>query len=309
MPTDYEVVTSQLHYYPKTGFAVDTPVTEWYQAHQPTPPVDETKCDFADPRSTTYSDYVRRKHEQEIHLDRSCAERGLLSTLSGLPPPALSFWDSIVAPARFPLHGLQMLAAYSASMAPLGRLTVVLAFQAADELQRIHRIGSRLSQLRASHPTLAPDSRGTWEQAAAWQGIRKCIERLLVTYDWIDGYIALNVVFKPLWELVLFEHCAERAQRLDDLALAAILDCYAEDGRWHRECTAAACQAMEAAYPDLPVRRDRVIAHWLAFVQPAFETLARAVDVIAPGTDSALEKVRGACARAPNGPAEFLSIA
>ncbi len=294
VPSDYEVVTTQLHYYPVAGFAVATPVADWYRRHQTSPPGGDAPGGFADPRETTYTSYVQRKHEQEIHLDRACAGAPVVTALA---PPAVALWESVIAPCRYPLHGLQMLAAYAASMAPWSRLTVTLAFQASDELQRIHRLAYRLAQLRATHPALGEDSRARWEQAPAWQGIRECVERLLVTYDWLEAYVAVNVVFKPLWEQLILHHCAARARRLEEPALAAILDCYADDGRWHHQCTMAACRSLEAAQPELASALERIAARWQPSVQAACESLARALDAISPGPESALDRLKPALAR------------
>jgi NAD(P)-dependent dehydrogenase (short-subunit alcohol dehydrogenase family) len=40
--------------------------------------------------------------------------------------------------------------------------------------------------------------------------MREIVERLLVAYDWIDGYAALNAVFKPLWEPLLKQLSANK---------------------------------------------------------------------------------------------------
>lgn len=284
VPTDYEVVTTQLHYYPALGFALDTPVSEWIRRHQKIALGSDDGVLFADPRQTTYADYVQLKHEQEIHLDRSCAT----NTGRPLAPGALELWESVLAPARFPCHGLQMCAAYAGSMAPWSRLTVVLAFQAADEVQRIHRIAYRMAQLRQSHASLGADSRTRWEQAALWQGVREILEHMLVAYDWIDGYVALNAVFKPLWERLIFGHCAELARESGEPALAAILECYAEDGRWQAACTAAALSALRVADSTAIAAIDASIAAWTPRATRAFRELAAGLDALGSTRSSAV---------------------
>ena len=57
------------------------------------------------------------------------------------------FLDRWYSPLRFPVHGLQMLAAYIGQMAPASRITNCAAFQAADELRRLQRIAYRTVQL------------------------------------------------------------------------------------------------------------------------------------------------------------------
>ena len=62
----------------------------------------------------------------------------------------VNFVDRWYAPLRFPAHGLQMLAAYVAQMAPASRVTNCAAFQAADELRRLQRVAYRTAQLADS---------------------------------------------------------------------------------------------------------------------------------------------------------------
>lgn len=260
VPSDYEIVGSRLHYYPQCGFAVDTPVAEWYRQHQPAAaPGDEP---VRDPQGTTYATYVRRKLEQEIHLDRVCHAPG-----QNVPDaPARLLWTQLVAPARYPLHGLQMVAAYAGALAPWGRLTVMLAMQAADEMQRVHRLAYRLRQMQAAWPELGATAAAEWEQAPCWQGMRACVERLLVTYDWQESYFALNFVVKPLWEEVLLTQGADLARASGDPVLATLLDCFAEDSGWHAACADAALGTL--------VARGLVAADALAHSLPRWRALA-----------------------------------
>src|SRR5262249_50791252 len=149
-----------------------------------------------------------------------------------------------------------------------------------DEVQRIHRIAFRLRQLQGSHAQLGVDSRDRWESAPMWQGVRETVERMLVVYGWPDCYLALNVVLKPLWEAVVFRHCAGMAQQLGDPVLATLLECYSDDGAWHAECTRS---AIDALLPDPAARAaalDRVTARWDALARPAFQRMAEALDAI-----------------------------
>ena len=62
------------------------------------------------------------------------------------------FLDRWYAPLRYPVHGLQMLAAYVAQMAPASRVTNCAAFQSADELRRVQRLAYRTAQLGGRRP-------------------------------------------------------------------------------------------------------------------------------------------------------------
>jgi toluene monooxygenase system protein E len=104
-----------------------------------------------------------------------------------LSDECLDALERFVTPLRFLFflfRGFQMAAAYVGQMAPSGRITLAAALQAADEMRRIQRIAIRMGQLRRVRPTFGDASKQTWEADPAWQPLRRCIERLLVTYDW-----------------------------------------------------------------------------------------------------------------------------
>ena len=103
------------------------------------------------------------------------------------------FLDRWYSSLRFPVHGLQMLAAYLAQMAPASRITNCAAFQAADELRRVQRIAYRTVQLGGppGETEAAQRQRAAWEDAAAFQPLRELIERALVAYDWGEAFTVI----------------------------------------------------------------------------------------------------------------------
>src|SRR6266508_3898686 len=112
-PSDYDIVTSKLLYYPARGFELDVPLTGWYAKYQTG---SRLRCSdwelFRDPRETTYTKYTEIQKTQETFID------GLLRTIeetaydANLGPAWIQTLDRVLAPLRFPVHGLQMLAAY-----------------------------------------------------------------------------------------------------------------------------------------------------------------------------------------------------
>jgi toluene monooxygenase system protein E len=153
LPSEYELTTSRLLYYPERGFAVEVPLGGWYRQHQGGSPL---RCSdwerFADPRQTTYASYVALQARQEAHVDGvlQSIERGGYD--AALPAAALALLARAVAPLRFAYHGLQMAAAYVGQMAPAGRIAITALLQAADETRRLQRVAYRLGQLRAALP-------------------------------------------------------------------------------------------------------------------------------------------------------------
>ena len=121
-PTDYQVTSTALLYYPARGFEVDTPVWRHYQEFQQRGQLQSERWDeLEDPAHFTYSTYVAERRDQEAFLDR------LLERPAEPLPPELGPLLGVLSALRFPLHGLQMVAAYVGALAPSGRITIAWA--------------------------------------------------------------------------------------------------------------------------------------------------------------------------------------
>jgi toluene monooxygenase system protein E len=285
MPSEYELVTTDLLYYPRRGFEVATPLAQWYARHQASSPlvVDDWER-FADPRRTTYSKYTELARARESYVDgilQSVEDTGYDRSLS---PEWRTTLDEALAPLRFPLHGLQMIAAYVGQMAPSGRIAVAAAFQAADEVRRIQRIAYRMAQLRLVDATFGDGARDAWQKGPAWQPLREAVERCLVTYDWGEALVALNLCLKPAIDELFMVGLSRRAKK-HDFQLGQIFASLDEDCRWHREWTAA---LLETAI--LGNERNRaVVEGWTRKWEPL---ALRATDALAAFGDGP-ETVRG----------------
>ena len=172
MPTEYEVVSTDLHYNYPYGFELtDTAVARWYVRHREGSKLCSTDWgSFADPRRTTYRSYTELQDKKEDVIDgllRQVDDEGYDDELADA---WVTFVDCWYAPLRFPVHGLQMLAAYVGQMAPASRVTNCAAFQAADELRRLQRVTYRTAQLADHRSAIDVDMhRRHWEEAEAFQ--------------------------------------------------------------------------------------------------------------------------------------------
>jgi toluene monooxygenase system protein E len=227
-PTDYEVTSTALLYYPSRGFEVETPVWRHYVEHQRGSRLRSTRWDsFEDPAHTTYSSYVAERRDQEAFLDR------LLERPAGNLTRELRPLLGLLSALRFALHGQQMVAAYVGALAPSGRVSIAAAFQAADELRRIQRICQWLWRSGVPVPQLDALGRELWQQAPALQPWRRLVEQLLVTYDFGLALVGLNGVIKPVFDRLWLDQLAGVAERHHDEVLEKILGSLADDGRWH----------------------------------------------------------------------------
>ena len=70
VPSEYEITTSRLLYYPERGFEVRSPVGRWVAEQQAQAALRMDDWDrFVDPRATTYASYVEWFDELIAVLD------------------------------------------------------------------------------------------------------------------------------------------------------------------------------------------------------------------------------------------------
>lgn len=245
IPTEYELMSTDLHYnYPRRfELPASNPVVDWYYRNREGSALQARDWDqFADPRRTTYRIYTQLQDGREDVVDGLLREIDETEYDARLDDEWVRFLDRWYSPLRFPVHGLQMLAAYVAQMAPSSRITNCASFQMGDEMRRVQRIAYRTVQL-AGPPfddEAAARQRAAWEEAAAFQPLRELIERALVAYDWGESFIVTNAVIKPrIDRLVNQDIAGTLATANGDPILTSIHFSLDEDAHWHREWTAA----------------------------------------------------------------------
>jgi toluene monooxygenase system protein E len=274
IPSDYDIGTSKLHYYVERGFEVSLPLEAWYREHQRGSPL---RCidweRFSDPRQTTYTKYVAVQRDRESHVDAIHQTMEARAYDATLTPEWINALERFWSPCRFLGHGLQMLAAYVGQMAPSGRITIACAFQAADEVRRIHRIAYRTAELMRSKPSFGSQARETWQGDAAWQPTRRLAEQMLVTYDWGEAFTALNLCAKPVLDQLLLVELAAVARRQGDPSFGDIAFSLYQDSAWHRSWAHA---LVETAIKERPENGD-VLRGWIGVWLPRAEEAARAL--------------------------------
>jgi hypothetical protein len=279
IPTDYEVATSRLLYYvDRGGFSLELPASAFYARHQRgSALVSDRWEDFSDPRATTYTKYVGLQRERESYLTRLLAATEDGAYDAALGPEWLDLLARVLSPLRYLCHGLQMVSAYVGQMAPSGRITVASLFQASDEDRRVERLAYRVAQIRRLRAEVAEEGRRRWESDPAWQPWRRALEHLLVTYDWGESLVALNLCLKPLVDELFTVELAALSEQRGDYLDAQILRALFEDCQWHREWSRA---LLAGALRDRPQNRP-VVSGWVEAWAPMMtEALATAGEVL-----------------------------
>ncbi len=172
-------------------------------------------------------------------------------------------------------------------MAPSGRITIAAALQSADEMRRIQRIAYRIRQLQLIYPGFAADSRALWETDSLWQPLREVVERLLVTYDWAESFVGLNLVLKPLVDELFMKHLSDLALRQDDYLLGQVFYSLNEDCQWHRQWSE--CLVRMAVEDN--VRNKDTIQGW---INQWYPLAGRAVHKFASVLEDTLEPMKPA---------------
>ena len=277
--SEYEVVSSDLHpnYPSRFELGPGSPVARWYAQHREGSPLQvRTWETFSDPAQTTYQVYTSRQDRQEQVLDTLFDEIDETGYDDGLTTGWLSWLHDHYAPLRYPFHGMQMLAAYVAQMAPSSKITNCAAFQAGNELRCGQRLAYRTAQLLAHRPGPDPaEHRASWERAACFQPLRELVERALVTYDWAESLVLLDLVVEPILDRWLNHELAVTLGGLNgDSILRSIHFSLAQDSRWHRDWSSA---LLHLAIDDDAGNRELVqqwLLRWRPLAHAALEALA-----------------------------------
>lgn len=233
VPTAYELKSSKLLYYPGRGLEVTTPAGEWLTRHQRGSLSLGGLERFRDPRETTYSTYVALAREKESFVDGLLRSADETDYDARLPEAWVTRLDAWLPVLLYPCHGLQMVTAYVAHLAPVSEVLIALAFQQADEIRRVQRLAQRVAMLAKANPGFGARGRELWQEAPQWQPLRRVIEELIVTYDFGQALVMLDLVVKPLFDACFMEHGARLAEAQRDPLLCRLLLSLHEDCRWH----------------------------------------------------------------------------
>ncbi len=129
-----------------------------------------------------------------------------------------------------------MHAAYCGQLAPEGKLVVTWAFRAANEMRRIQTLSRRLAALAQEFDWTNP-GRDAWQSEPAWQPLRELTERLLVTYDFGEAWVASLLVIEPVFERLLFVDLPRVSRDARDTLTAHVFQFLGADVGWHNDCT------------------------------------------------------------------------
>ena len=142
----------------------------------------------------------------------------------------------LYTPCRYLFHTAQMASAYTMQMAPASTITNCGTFQTGDSLRWLTHTAYRTRELANNHPGigLGETERATWENDPAWQGFRELMEKTLVTWDWAESFVALNLIAKPAIEEATLTQLGATARENNDTLLGLLTQAQMRDAERHR---------------------------------------------------------------------------
>ncbi|HVZ35635.1 MAG TPA: hypothetical protein VG963_24585, partial [Polyangiaceae bacterium] len=239
VPQSYDIKTSRLLYHSERGFEVPTPGGEWLTRHGLHSRLRARFAQFRDPSELTYTRYVERRAEQEAFISQLLAGAEAPGGDERLADDWFGVLEAVLPVLRYPSQALHMLAAYVAHLAPESRVVVAGAFQAGDELRRLECWCQRMRQLQLRRAEFGRGAREQWQTHPAWQPLRELLERLLVTYDFGESLVALNLVVKPALDELFMVGFAELGLERGDHLLAQLARSLYRDCQWQQRWTRA----------------------------------------------------------------------
>ncbi|MGD9526469.1 aromatic/alkene monooxygenase hydroxylase subunit beta [Pseudonocardia sp.] len=255
-PTEYEIVSTNLLWSTDDdapwAMGPSVPLSRWYIEYRNSSPLRHEDWDgFRDPDQLVYRTYNMIQDGQESHVDGLLADHSGNDHDAGLSPEWVATLARFYTPGKYLLHTVQMAAAYLAALSPASTIENCFIFESGDQLRWVSRVSYRTAELRAAHPEreFGGQERRVWEDDGAWQGFRELMERTLVTWDWAEQFVVLNLVAKPAVDAALLRSLSTVAQQNGDTLLALLCRAQLIDSdrtdRWSEALLAYALESAE----------------------------------------------------------------
>lgn len=290
-PSEYEIVTTNLqtrHRHRDQAYelspAPDLEFNEWYRKNVFDSLLQHDDWEeFRDPDQLIYRVYTRTQDVQESYIDGLLDEYDEIDHDKTMPTEWLAVLERLYTPGRYLQSALQMNAAYIIQIAPASTITACAVFQEGDELRWLSRIAYRTRELQNAHPGLGfgTKEREYWEQDPAWQGIRELMEKVLISYDWGENFIAGNLVAKPVVDETL-RQLGATARHSGDTLLGMIIENQLRDSERSRRWSAAVVSFC-LEYGDNKTAIAECIEKWMPLARNAISTYCDAL----PNSDGA----------------------
>lgn len=298
-PSEYEIVTTNLHYSTRDTNAPweldpEMFMNRWYKQYRNDSPLKHDDWNaFRDPEEIVYRTYNLMQDGQESYVYGLFDQFNAREHDKSLEKTWAGTLARIYTPARYLFHTLQMGSAYVGQMAPASTITNCTYFQMADSLRWLSHTAYRTKEMSLTFDDkgFGRTERAYWETEPVWQGFRELMEKVLVTWDWAEAFVALNLVAKPAVEESVLRKLGGSARHNGDILLGLLTDAQLLDAARHRRwATALVKMALEKD------DNREVIKGWIAKWEPladkAIEAYCGALDDVPGAAEAAIRATR-----------------
>lgn len=191
---------------------------------------------FRDPRQFYYGVYTITRARQQDSMEKNIEFIDKRSLLRSLPDAERQKLVFALVPLRHLEWGANTANCYVTAYAWGSALTQATMFQTMDRLglaQYVSRIGLLLDGNTGE--SLA-QAKALWLEHPAWQGLRRVTEKLMVTEDCFEVFVAQNLVLDGLLYPLVYQHYERQVSETDGPALSLLTEFmtswYDETARW-----------------------------------------------------------------------------
>ncbi|KAH0432426.1 aromatic/alkene monooxygenase hydroxylase subunit beta [Paraburkholderia fungorum] len=246
-PSEYEIVSTNLHFTDRDTNAPyeldpDMWMNRWYKQNTLNSPLKHDDWNaFRDPDQVIYRTYNLMQDGQEAYVYGLFDQFNAREHDKALDPRWAGKLARLYTPARYLFHTLQMASAYVGQMAPASTITNCNYFQMADSFRWLSHTAYRTKELSLAFDDkgFGTDERQYWETDPAWQGFRELMEKVLVTWDWAEAFVAFSLVAKPAVEEAVLRKLGESGRHNGDTLVGLLNDAQLVDAARHRRWAAA----------------------------------------------------------------------
>jgi toluene monooxygenase system protein E len=296
-PSEYEVVSTNLHYRNTNTEGPwesdpDIHMNKWYRQYCYDSPLKHEDWDaFRDPDEIVYRTYNMMQDGQETYVNGLFEQFAQREHDQALENDWIRELVKLYTPGRYLFHTVQMASAYVMQMAPASTITNCCTFQTGDSLRWVTHSAYRARELSNNHPGVgfAEEERNNWENDPAWQGFRELMEKTLVTWDWAEAFVVLNLVAKPAIEEAVLNQLGMTARSQNDTLLGLLTQAQMRDAERHRRWAAALVKmALETD------GNKKVIQDWITKWEPLADAAIDAYCNALPDSPEAASNAKAA---------------
>ena len=298
-PSEYEIVSTNLMYNAANAespfeLGPNIPLSQWFKRYRHDSPLTGRNWeDFRDPDEMTYRAYNTLQDQQETYIEGVLDQHNEMQYDAGLDPAWVAVLVRLYTPARYLLHTVQMSSHYLVQIVPSSTIRNCVLYQAGDALRGVSHVAYRTAELKQTYPNVGfgETEQAVWETDSAWQGFRELMEKVLITYDWGESFVALNLVAKPAIDEVILRQLAATGRQYGDSLLGLLADsAYRDTKRSRRWSTALVSFAAE--HIDNVSVIGGWVDKWRDLADQAIEAYCHALPDSPTATEAAKDAVR-----------------